>query len=110
MSPVPKIRKLTEAAPRAGFFEPAQGKAIRRRLPGDPHVAVTIAFTCGRRRDEVLGPRWLEHVDPEVGTLRLDVGTTKSDDGREVDLTDELRRLLASRSPACGPSSASSAA
>ena len=31
---VPKIRKLTEAAPRAGFVELAQFEGIRRRLPG----------------------------------------------------------------------------
>jgi integrase len=92
---VPKIRKPTEAPPRAGFVEPAQFEAIRRRLPEDLQVAVTLAFTYGWRRDEVLGLRWREHVDLEAGTLRLDVGSTKNDDGREVDLTDELRGLLA---------------
>jgi hypothetical protein len=89
--------------------EPAQFEAIRRRLPADSQAAVTITFTYGWRRDEVLGLRSREHVDLEAGTLRLDVGTTKNDDGREVDLAEERRGLLAAQI-GCRPSSASSAA
>jgi integrase len=90
---VPKITKPKEAAPRAGFVEDAQFQAIRRRLPEDLQAVVTIAFTYGWRRDEILTLA-RHQLDLEVGTLRLDVGTTKNDDGREVDLTDELRRML----------------
>jgi integrase len=90
---VPKIRKLTEASPRAGFVEDAQFQAIRRRLPEDLQAAVTTAFTYGWRRDEILTLQ-RHQLDLEAGTLRLDVGTTKNDDGREVDLTDELRGML----------------
>jgi integrase len=36
-------------------------------------------------------------VDLGTGTLRLDVGQTKNDDGREVYLTEELRGLLAAQ-------------
>jgi integrase len=93
---VPKIRKLAEAALRAGFVEPAQFQAIRRRLPEDLQAAVTIAFTYGWRRDDILTLE-RRHLDLEAGILRLDVGTTKNDDGREVDLTEELQGLLAAQ-------------
>jgi integrase len=93
---VPKIRKLAEAAPRAGFVEPAQFEAIRRRLPEDLQAAVTIAFTYGWRRDEILTLE-RRQLDLEAGTLCLDVGSTKNDDGREVDVTDELRGMLAAQ-------------
>jgi len=55
-------------------------------------VAVTIAYTFGWRRNEVLGlaPR---HLDLAEGTLRLDPGSTKNDDGRVVYLTPELITL-----------------
>ncbi len=93
---VPKIRKLAEASPRAGFVEDAQFGAIRRRLPEDLQAAVTIASTYGWRRDEILTLQ-RHQLDLEAGTLRLDVGTTKSDDGREVDVTDELHAMLAAQ-------------
>jgi integrase len=93
---VPKIRRLTEAAPRAGFVEVTQFQAIRRRLPVDLQAAVTIAFTYGWRRDEILTLQ-RRQFDLAAGTLCLDTGTTKNDDGREVDLTDELRALLAAQ-------------
>jgi integrase len=57
---------------------------------------VTIAFTYGWRRDEILTLE-RRQLDLEAGMLCLDVGTTKNDDGREVDLTDELRALLAAQ-------------
>lgn len=77
-------------------MEPAQFEAIRRRLPEDLQAAVTIAFTYGWRRDEILTLE-RRQLDLEAGTLCLDVGTTKNDDGREVDVTDELRVLLAAQ-------------
>jgi integrase len=56
---VPVLRELKEAAPRAGFFEPAQYEAVRRRLPEDLQLACAIAYTYGwRMRSEVLTLRW----------------------------------------------------
>jgi integrase len=71
---VPVLRKLKESAPRAGFFEPAQYEAVRRRLPADLQAACAIAYTYGwRMRSEVLTLR-LSQLDLKAGTLRLEPG------------------------------------
>jgi len=91
---VPVIRKLSEASPRQGFFERDQFEAVRRRLAPDLQVAVTIAQTFGWRMQSEVLPLERRQVDLEVGTLRLDPGTTKNGEGRTVYLTPELKVLL----------------
>jgi integrase len=90
---MPVIRKLKEAPPRAGFFERGHYEAVRRRLKPDLQAAVAVAYTYGWRVQEILGLE-RRHVDLEAGTLRLDPGSTKNDEGRVIYLTPELARLL----------------
>jgi integrase len=90
---LPVIRKLKEAAPREGFFERAQYDAVRRRLKPDLQAAVAITYRFGWRVQEILGLE-RRQLDLEAGTLRLDPGTTKNDEGRLVYLTPDLIRLL----------------
>jgi integrase len=79
---LPVIRKLKEAAPCEGFFEREAFLAVRRKLSEDLQVAVTIAYTYGwRMQSEVLSLD-RRQLDLAAGTLRLDPGTTKNDDGR----------------------------
>jgi len=94
---LPVLRKLKERGPRQGFFEDEQFHAVRKHLAPDLQVAVTIAHTYGwRMQSEVL---MLERrqLDLRAGTLRLEVGTTKNDDGRVVKLTAELRAQLSAQ-------------
>jgi integrase len=94
---VPAFEMLKEAAPRAGFFEEGQYRAVGKRLPEDLQAAVAIAYTFGWRiRSEVL-PLERRQLDLKAGTLRLEPGTTKNREGRVVYLTPELRALLASQ-------------
>jgi integrase len=87
---LPILRKLKEAAPRAGFFEAAQYESVRRHLRVDARLACDLAHTFGwRMQSEVLPLEW-RHVDLKVGTVRLAVGSTKNDDGRVVYLTPAL--------------------
>jgi len=90
---VPKLTKLAEAAPRAGFVDQAAFEAVRRHLPADLQVAVTVAYTFGWRRNEVLTLEQ-RHLDLAAGTVRLDPGSTKNKDGRLCYLTPELSALL----------------
>ncbi|MBI4611053.1 MAG: site-specific integrase [Candidatus Rokubacteria bacterium] len=91
---LPLIRQLKEHGPRQGFFEAEDFQAVRRRLPPDLQVAVSLAYTFGwRMQSEVLALE-RRQLDLEAGTLRLEPGTTKNDEGRLVYLTPELRALL----------------
>ena len=81
---LPVIRKLRQSAPREGFFEREQFQEVRRRLPEDLQVAVRLAYALGwRMQSEVLSLQ-RRQVDLEAGTLRLEPGTTKNDEGRVV--------------------------
>jgi site-specific recombinase XerD len=88
------IRKLKEKAPREGFFEREQFEAVKRHLPPDLQVAISIAHDFGwRMRSEVLTLE-RRQLNLEIVTLRLEPGTTKNDEGREVYLTPALKSLL----------------
>ena len=73
-----------------------QFQAARRSLPEDLGVAVTIGYAFGWRVQEVLGLE-RRHVDLEVGTLRLDPGTTKNDEGRLVYMPPDIRAAVAAQ-------------
>jgi integrase len=94
---VPVIHKLKPSPPRQGFFEREQYEAVRRQLRPDHQLAVTIAHTYGWRMQSEVLTLELRQVDLEAGTLRLEPGSTKNDDGRVVYLTPELKSLLAAQ-------------
>ena len=94
---LPVLRQLKEAAPRQGFFEPEQFEAVRRRLPEDLQVAVSIAYVYGWRMQSEVLTLERRQLDLAAGTLRLDPGSTKNDEGLVVYLTPDLTRLLAAQ-------------
>ncbi len=91
---LPVLRQLKEHPPRQGFFERDQFEAVRRHLPEDLRVAVTIAHTFGWRMQSEILALELRQLDLDAGTLRLDPGATKNDEGRIVYLTPELAAML----------------
>jgi integrase len=91
---LPVIRKLKEPPPRKGFLEREVYEVVRRRLPSDLQVAVTLAHTYGWRMQSEVLTLALSQMDLEAGTLRLEPGTTKNDEGRVVYLTPELKAML----------------
>ncbi len=91
---LPRLRQLEESAPRSGFFERDQYEDVRGRLPADLQAAVAIAHTFGWRTQSEVLILELRQVDLEAGTIRLDPGATKNDEGRVVYLTPELRGML----------------
>jgi integrase len=93
---VPHIPMLKENNVRTGFFEREQFEAVRRHLPEYARPIVTFAYYTGWRIDsEVLTLQW-RHIDEAAGTVRLDPGTTKNDEGRVFvySLVEELKRVV----------------
>jgi integrase len=88
---LPILHKPKEGPPREGFFEPGQYDAVRRRLSADLQAAIAIAYTCGWRMQSEVLTLERRQLDLEAGTLRLEPGTTKNDEGRVVYLTPELK-------------------
>jgi integrase len=98
---VPYIPTLNIQNTRSGFFEDAEYQAIRRALsetsrsPEDVQAVTDFMYWTGWRTKETLGLQWRQ-VDFAHGVIRLDVGSTKNDEGRELPFAvlPELRAVL----------------
>ncbi|HYL80278.1 MAG TPA: tyrosine-type recombinase/integrase [Candidatus Acidoferrum sp.] len=77
----PYIPHLELRNTRAGFFEEAQYRAVLARLPEHLQPLISFLYLTGWRKGEALGLQWRQ-VDFEAGTVRLEPGTTKNDEGR----------------------------
>jgi len=91
---VPAFPKLAEDNIRQGFLEDS---AYSRLVNSCPEVwfrtLLEIARTYGWRKGELLHMR-VKEVNLLARTLRLEPGTTKNRDGREVTMTDTIHLLL----------------
>jgi integrase len=94
---LPVIRLLKEAAPRSGFFEEQDYLNVCKHLRPDLQAAITIEYVFGWRcQSEVLALE-RRQLDLEAGTLRLDPGQTKNDEGRLAYLTADLKSILSAQ-------------
>jgi integrase len=67
---------------------------VRAHLPAYARPAATFAYITGwRLKSEILPLQWRQ-VDFRAGIVRLDVGTTKNNDGRTFPMTPELLATL----------------
>jgi integrase len=91
---VPKFAKLVENNVRKGFLEDGQ---YRKLIEYCPDLWFRGLVECGRtygwRISELLTMR-VSQVDVSQRTIRLNPGTTKNHDGREVIMTDSACHLL----------------
>ena len=92
---IPYIPMLKGEKVRQGFFEEEDYRALMRVLPEHVQIPLAIGFWTGLRQGEILTLKWAQ-VDTVLGTIRLEPGTTKNNDGREVPLIPEVRELLQS--------------
>ena len=90
---VPHIPMLKENNVRKGFFEHGEFLALRSTLPSYLGPFVTFVYKVGWRDREVSRLNW-SHVDLNEGTVRLEVGETKNNEGRTVYLDDELKEVF----------------
>src|SRR5579864_82809 len=87
----PHIPMLKETNIRTGFFEAEQFRSVCDKLPQPLQAVMRFAYVTGWRIDsEVLPLQWrqidfherLTQSQRLAGTVRLDAGTTKNDEGR----------------------------
>jgi integrase len=84
---------LKESNIRKGFFEYKDFVSLRNALPAYLKPVVTFAYHTGWRRSEILNLTW-DRVDIKEGTVSLDPGETKNDDGRTLYLNEELLKEM----------------
>ena len=90
----PAFPRLSENNVRKGFLEDAQLGELLSACPEIWfHALVEIGRTYGWRIGELLSMR-VEQVDLLARTIRLEPGTTKNRDGREVTMTKRVYGLL----------------
>jgi integrase len=77
----PYIPSMKVRNTRTGFFEPEDFAAVKARLPEDRQPLAEFFCFTGWRKKEVLRLTWPQ-LDFRAGEVRLDVGSTKNDDGR----------------------------
>lgn len=80
---VPHFPTLEVNNTRTGFFEKADFQRVLKHLPTPVAAAAEFGYLSGWRLGEILTLRWLQ-VDREVGVIRLEVGSTKNNDGRTL--------------------------
>jgi integrase len=94
---VPYIPSLKESNVRKGFAESGGYSRLAEECSQVGlwmRTLLECGYTYGWRHGELLRPLRVRHVDLLSGTIRLDPGTTKNDDGREVVMTQPVRELL----------------
>lgn len=79
----PYIPSLEIRNVRSGFFEEAEFRAVLAHLSEDVQPVAEFMYWTGWRTAETLSLTWAQ-VDFKQGVVRLDVGTTKNDEGREL--------------------------
>jgi len=91
---LPKFPKLTEDNIRKGFLEDDQYKKLMEHCPDVWFRAlVEMGRTYGWRISELISLR-VKQIDLQARTTRLEPGTTKNKDGREVTMTGAVHALL----------------
>jgi integrase len=102
---VPHIQMFRENNARQGFVEEAEfaRMAAEARLDGLwLRTFLEVAYSYGWRRGELIALR-VGQVDLRNRTIRLNPGSTKNGEGREVTMTPEVEELLRAAMDGKGP-------
>jgi integrase len=92
---LPKFQPLKENNVKKGFLEDDQyGKLAAATSKLWLRALLEVYHTYGWRKSELLNLH-VRQIDLRARTIRLDHGTTKNDDGREITMTDTVHTLLA---------------
>jgi integrase len=92
----PVIPMYAESDPRTGFLNDKEYTKLARECSREGlwlRTLLTVAYNFAWRKGELLGLR-VQQVDLASRTIRLETGTTKNGQGRQVKMTDEVLTLL----------------
>ena len=78
---IPHFPTIKVSNVRTGFFEREEFDRVLTHLKPDLQAVCEFGYLTGWRISEILSIRW-SHVDFDAGVVRLEVGTTKNDEGR----------------------------
>jgi integrase len=94
----PHIPTISVRNTRTGFFSDEEFRAVLALLPDHLKPVAEFAYFTGWRKGEILSLQWSQ-VDLVAGTVRLEPGTTKNDEGRTFPFSvhPELSGLLRRR-------------
>lgn len=90
---IPHIAMLEENNTRPEFFELAEHENFKAALPDFLRPVLTMAFSTGLRKEEILSIMWPQ-VDLIEGRITLEAGTTKNKERRVVFITGELYGIV----------------
>lgn len=91
----PTFRKLTEAAPRSGFFEWEDFERVRGVLPLHARIPVSIEYWTAMRSSEVLGLQWTQvRFEHRRRTVLIQLSDSKAAEPRLVAMGGDLYEVL----------------
>jgi integrase len=91
---VPAMTRLQEASPRIGFVEEAQYNLLAAHAPENWLQAMVLnGYTYGFSKSELLSLR-VRQIDLLNKKIRLEVGSTKNNEGRTVSMTPDVLAAL----------------
>jgi integrase len=93
---MPNFPHLEERNVRKGFVEDSQYQAIAKACSAEGlwlRAMFEVGYNFGLRVSELLGMR-VRQVDLASRTIRLEVGETKNDEGREIEMTPLVYALV----------------
>jgi integrase len=77
----PHIPTIEVRNTRTGFFEELEFRSVLSHLPDHLRPIAEFAYLTGWRKQEILTLQWRQ-IDLQAGTIRLEPGSTKNDEGR----------------------------
>jgi integrase len=90
---IPHFPMLEENNVRKGFLEQEAYQKLRDALSPGVQLLFIVAYHVGCRRGELLKVRW-SHVDLNAKRIRLEPGTTKNKEGRNLPIYGEMLERL----------------
>jgi integrase len=93
-NPLQHLKQEREDNVRDEILEPAQFDILQQHAPTYLRPINLVAYQTAMRRGEILGLTW-DKVDEKKGFIRLSAEDTKTDEGRIVPLSSELKVAFA---------------